>query len=88
MRLLLILLTIFISACTITTGKPIEKTVYVTTPLSLPARPELPRMSSDALQCISEESKWALLKRDVLLKDYISQLETIINSTHSSSGSD
>lgn len=73
---------LFLNGCTITTGKPIEKTVYVTAPLPLPNKPELPRMSSDALQCISDESKWALLKRDVLLKDYISQLETIIKSTH------
>lgn len=59
----------------------VERKVYLTTPLSLPARPELPRMNSDALSCISDEAKWALLKRDILLKNYITDLETIIKST-------
>jgi hypothetical protein len=61
--------------------KPVERTVYVTTPLHLPTKPELPRMSSDSLSCVSDETKWALLKRDVLIKNYISDLETIITST-------
>lgn len=60
---------------------PTERVVYVNTPLMLPEKPQLPRMRSDALKCISDADKWTLLKRDVLLKDYISQLETIIMST-------
>ena len=59
----------------------VERKVYVMTPLSLPARPELPRMNSDALSCISDETKWALLNRDILLKNYIAELETTIKST-------
>lgn len=75
-----------LSSCTISVPQePKEKMVYITTPLPLPAKPELPKMSSDALQCISDESKWTLLKRDVLLKNYISDLETIILSTHKQS---
>lgn len=62
--------------------KPVERTVYVTTPLELPVKPELPKMNSDSLACVSDEIKWALLKRDVLIKNYISELETIIKSTH------
>lgn len=61
--------------------KPVERTVYVATPLELPARPELPKMNSDSLVCVSDETKWALLKRDVLIKNYITELETIIKST-------
>lgn len=62
-------------------SKPVERTVYITTPLELPSKPELPKMSSDSLSCVSDETKWTLLKRDVLLKNYISELETIIKST-------
>jgi hypothetical protein len=80
MRLLTpIIILLFITACS--TQAPKEKIIYITTPLTLPEKPELPKMSSDALQCISDESKWSLLKRDVLLKNYISDLETIIKST-------
>ena len=57
------------------------RVIYVTTPLSLPAKPELPRMKSNELECIADSSKWTLLKRDVILKNYISELETIIQST-------
>jgi len=57
------------------------RVIYVSTPLSLPAKPELPRMKSNELECIADSSKWTLLKRDVILKNYISELETIIKST-------
>lgn len=60
---------------------PVERTVYITTPLELPVKPELPKMNSDSLACVSDDTKWTLLKRDVLLKNYISELENIIKST-------
>lgn len=63
------------------TKPPEQRVVYVSTPLQLPTKPELPRMSSDSLSCVSDETKWALLKRDVIIKNYISELETIIKST-------
>jgi hypothetical protein len=57
------------------------RVVYVSTPLSLPNKPELPKIPSDSLYCVSDDVKWALLKRDVAIKNYISELETIISST-------
>jgi hypothetical protein len=76
---LFVILLFILNACAM--QEPKEKIVYITTPLTLPEKPELPKMSADALECISDESKWTLLKRDVLLKNYISDLETIIKAT-------
>jgi len=71
----------FLTGCT-ANQKIVERKVYVSVPLSLPARPELPRVRSDSLTCVDDETKWALLKRDVAIKNYISELETIIESTN------
>lgn len=71
----------FLTGCT-ANQKIVERKVYVSTPLSLPARPELPRVRSDSLACVDDETKWALLKRDVAIKNYISELESIIESTN------
>lgn len=59
----------------------VERKIYVTTPLTLPAKPELVKINSDSLSCVDDSTKWALLKRDVAIKNYISELETIIKST-------
>lgn len=58
-----------------------ERVVYVTTPLELPTKPELVKIKSDSLACVDDNTKWALLKRDVEIKNYISQLEEIIRSS-------
>jgi hypothetical protein len=79
-KVLSILCISFLIGCA-SVKKEQPRVVYVTTPLSLPARPELPKIPSDSLYCVSDETKWALLKRDVAIKNYISELETIINST-------
>lgn len=71
----------FLTGCT-ANQKIVERKVYVSVPLSLPAKPELPRVRSDSLTCVDDETKWALLKRDVAIKNYISELETIIESTN------
>lgn len=72
---------LLISCAQVKEAPQTERVVYVSTPLFLPERPQLPKMRSDALSCISDDSKWTLLKRDVILKEYISELETIITST-------
>ncbi len=75
-----IILVLLLTGCA---PKPSERVVYVTTPLNLPPKPELQKVRSDSLVCVDDETKWALLKRDVAIKNYISELETIINSTKS-----
>ena len=64
-----------------TPKKEEPRVVYVSTPLTLPTKPELPKIASDSLYCVSDDVKWALLKRDVAIKNYVSELETIILST-------
>ncbi len=70
----------FLSGCTVN-EKLVERKVYVSVPLSLPVKPELPQIRSDSLTCVDDQTKWILLKRDVIIKNYISDLESVINST-------
>jgi hypothetical protein len=60
---------------------PRERIVYITTPLPLPARPVLPVIESQELQCLSSGTRSALGKRDVMRRQYAEELETIIKST-------
>lgn len=62
--------------------KVVEKTSYVVTPLALPYRPDLPKLKNSDMACLSDETKNALIQRDNLQKQYISELEAIIDSTH------
>lgn len=55
---------------------------YVTTPLPLPPRPELPSVSGEQLQCLSDEAYTALANRDRQRREYAELLESIIQSTH------
>ncbi|KMQ75342.1 hypothetical protein [Marinobacter subterrani] len=55
---------------------------YVTTPLPVPPRPELPSVSGEQLQCLSDETYTALVNRDRQRRDYAELLESIIQSTH------
>ena len=61
----------------------IERKIYVTVPLTLPKKPDLIKIPADSLNCVDDSTQWALLKRDVAIKNYISDLEDIIKSTHS-----
>lgn len=76
-----IILALLLTGCAV--KPPEQRVVYINTPLSLPTKPELPKIRSDSLVCVDDETKWALLKRDVAIKNYISELETIIKSTQS-----
>lgn len=60
---------------------PVEKVVYVTTPLQLPSRPTLPTWTASDMQCLSTEMKQKILDRDRLRKEYTDELEVIIKST-------
>lgn len=85
MKKSLLLLVLLLSGCSLFSQeqkKPVEKLVYVTTPLYAPARPVLPTWNGDDMECLSEEMKDKIRDRDLLRKQYAEQLETIINSTH------
>ena len=55
--------------------------VYLPVPLEHDARPEFPKLKSSELLCLSDETKNTLTKRDKIMKNYIDQLETIIDTT-------
>lgn len=81
-KLCAILLMSFVYGCTVNApSQPVERTVYIAVPLSLPNKPQFPKISASAMECISDETKNKLLQRDVLIKNYILELETIILST-------
>lgn len=68
--------TLLLLACTPTIQKE-----YVTVPLERPARPVLPKIPSEELQCLSPSTYQKLFERYSLVKDYAIKLETIIDST-------
>lgn len=73
-----------LNGCTINATEPTTpKIVYVTTPLPIPKKPQLPKVSSSDLECVPEDTKQKLLQRDILIKNYVSDLETAVFSTHS-----
>lgn len=57
-------------------------TEYVTAPLPMPPRPELPSLSGEQLQCLSDEAYRDLVRRDQMRREYAEQLEAVIRSTH------
>lgn len=77
-----VLIFLMLSGCSVNIEKPPEvKTIYVTTPLELPRKPELIKVSSSDLECVTDSAKQKLLQRDAALKTYIQDLETVILST-------
>ncbi|MDH5185204.1 MAG: hypothetical protein OEX12_15080 [Gammaproteobacteria bacterium] len=55
--------------------------VYVSERLSLPVRPILPSLSSDDLQCLSDDAYRRLVERNRLRREYAEEMEVIIKST-------
>lgn len=60
-------------------SQPVE---YVTAPLPKPPRPELPTLSGEELECLSDEAYRKVVTRGQLRRDYAEQLEAVILSTH------
>ena len=58
------------------------RVVYVSTPLPLPPKPEIPKIKGSDMKCLTPTVQWELKNRDTIMKDYISELETIIKSTN------
>lgn len=74
---------VVVSGCSVSVEKSEQpKMVYVSVPLDLPAKPAIPKISSDGLVCVDDQTKMELLHRDAIIKTYIQELETIITSTH------
>lgn len=96
MKKLVILLFVFLAGCVTSNEvkiKPEEtqayvssqrtfEPVYVQTPLQLPIRPIWPKIRGKDMRCLSPTTQWELKNRDTIMREYISQLETIIKSTH------
>lgn len=81
----LLLICLTLTGCSLIESKPVapvEKLVYVTVPLTAPARPILPTWKGSDMSCLTEEMKDKVRTRDLLRKQYAEQLEAAINSTH------
>lgn len=73
---------LLLSGCALFQEKPpVEKVVYVSTPLSAPPHSVLPILNSKDLQCLSPDVKQKLLERDRLLHNDRDIYEAIIKST-------
>ena len=70
----IILTTIGVSSCT--------HTVYQTVPLPSLARPVLPPVSSDDLECLSDDTYNTLYQRENAILDYAEELEAVINAAN------
>lgn len=57
------------------------RVVYVAVPLILPPKPNIPKIKGSDMTCLNPTTQWELKNRDTIMKDYISELETIIKST-------
>jgi len=68
------------SGCVYRTPPKIEY-VYVSVPLSHDPRPQFPKVKGSELSCVSTETKNTLITRDTLMKNYMEQLEVVIDST-------
>lgn len=75
---------LMISGCINTTPdiKEVQKIVYVSVPINKPQKPEIPKISSKDISCLTKEQKNKLIDRDNIIKSYISDLESTIESTH------
>lgn len=83
MRYFILFLIVSISGCSVSVEKSEQpKTVYVSVPLDLPTKPAIPKISSNGLVCVDDQTKMELLHRDAIIKTYIQELETVIISTH------
>jgi hypothetical protein len=71
-KLLLIVTILVISGCA---------TQYVSAPLPLPPKPDLPALTDSELACLSNAVYHRVAKRDLAHKHYQQRLEAVIRST-------
>lgn len=55
---------------------------YVSVPLDCPARPELPTVSAEELDCLPDDAHARLVWRETLRRQYAEELEALCWSTH------
>lgn len=75
-------------ACAAAIAGCATRTEYVTTELPMPGRPELPTTPREELQCLSDDAYKAMATRDRRLREYVEQLEAVIESTHDDADED
>lgn len=80
-RLIIPILLFGVVSCASTPPTPVEKVIYVTTPLSLPTAPTLDTWKAADMQCLSTDLKKKILNRDRARENYIQELQTVIRST-------
>lgn len=71
-----------VAVTTLLLGCATTTTEFVQEPIPIPARPHLPVVQPDALQCISDDAYEALAIRDTLLQEHIRLLERLLLTTH------
>lgn len=71
---LLMIISLAISGCA-------AKPVYLPVPLNLPPKPEIQKITASEVSCLSSETKNKLIQRDRMIKQYIKELESVIEST-------
>lgn len=64
---------VILSSCT--------RTVYVTTPLTVPPEPELVKIQAEDLSCLSDEAYMKLVDRKLQRDKYESRMRAILEST-------
>jgi hypothetical protein len=78
----ILLISLLLSGCSLIKEQPpVEKLIYVTNPLTLPARPILPTWKGYEMECLTEDVKQKIRNRDLMRRQYAEELETIIKST-------
>lgn len=70
-----------VALCLILTGCTTEVIRYQTLPLSHGPRPKLPAIQESEIECLQQDTILAFWRREKLMADYISELETTIDST-------
>jgi hypothetical protein len=55
---------------------------FISVPLPIPSRPELPKITGIEIQCLTNEVYEKFRRRDILQDGHIDKLEGILRATH------
>lgn len=78
--IVILIMSLAINGCTKEVVK--EKPVYISIPVNLPSKPDIPKISAKSLSCLNDAQIDDLIKRDLIIKAYIADLEATIEATH------
>ena len=59
-----------------------EREVYVQEPIPVPPRPDVPTVSAEDLDCLSDDAYRDLAERDAVMEAHIWRLESLLQTTH------